>query len=189
MTPAGSDSALNPCGAANRAQRRTKRQDRPSGRGIPNLFIVGDMKSFLDVVLCLPVGGLAFVDVPLAEIAVTSFPFEDIYSAPWAQVGRAGMEIAIRRGFAAGFFTGHQLEGRCGWIGIAPERVSVFDVDDATIGASRWAFTDVNTAPWAQAARCATEICLAAQALRLAGGFFSGHQLPNKRQIVAFRQR
>jgi hypothetical protein len=139
--------------------------------------------------LCLPIDGIGFIDVPLVEIAVTAFPFEDINSAPWAQVGSAAMEIATRHGFAAGFFTGHQVQGRCGWIGIAPDLVSVFDVDDATVGASRWAFIDVNTAPWAPAARCATDICLSAQGLRLAGGFFSGHQLPNKRQIVAFRQR
>jgi len=171
------------------AQASRMATDFAAGKGFGAGRLTGHHIGELVGLLCLPVGGLAFVNVPLAEIAVTSFPFEDIYSAPWAQVGRAGMEIAIRRGFAAGFFTGHQLEGRCGWIGIAPERVSVFDVDDATVGASRWAFTDVNTAPWAQAARCATDICLAAQALRLAGGFFSGHQLPNKRQIVAFRQR
>ena len=94
-------------------------------------------------VLCLPTDGIAFFDIPLAEIAVTKFPFNDINSAPWAQVGRAAMEIAGKRGFAAGFFTGHQIPGRCGWIGLAPELVSVFDVDDATVGASRWAFTDI----------------------------------------------
>jgi len=139
-------------------------------------------------VLCLPVGEVKLVDIPLAEIATTKFPFDDVNTAPWAQVGRAAMEIAARNDSAAGFFTGHQLSGRCGWIGLSPDLVSVFDVDDATVAANTWAFTDVNTVPWAQAARCATDFCLAPHPLRLAGGFFSGHQTPNKRQIVAFRR-
>jgi hypothetical protein len=90
-------------------------------------------------------------------------------------------------GFAAGFFTGHQTPGQCGWIGIAPHLVRVFDVDDATVAASKWAFTDVNIVPWAQAARCATDICLTATTARFAGGFFSGHQLPNARWWLCVR--
>jgi hypothetical protein len=154
------------------------------GAGRPTGHHIGELVG----VLCLPRDGIGFFDIPHAEIADTAFPFDDINNTPWAQVGRAAMEIAGRRGFAAGFFTGHQIPGQCGWIGIALDLVSVFDVDDATVAASRWAFADVNAVPWAQAARCATDICLTVLPPRFAGGFFSGHQLPNKRQIVALRQ-
>ena len=154
------------------------------GAGRPTGHHVGERVG----VLCLPTDAISFSDVPLEEIADTAFPFDDINTAPWAQVGRAAMEIAGRRGLAAGFFTGHQTPGQCGWVGIAADLVSVFDVDDKTVAATKWAFTDVNRVRWAQAARCATDICLAPQALPLAGGFFSGHQLPNKRQIVAVRK-
>jgi hypothetical protein len=154
------------------------------GAGRPTGHHVGERVG----VLCLPSNAISFFDIPLAEIADTAFPFDDINSAPWAQVGCAAMEIAGRRGFAAGFFTGHRIPGQCGWAGIAADLVSVFDVDDKTVAATKWAFTDVNRIPWAKAARCATDICLGLQPLRLAGGFFSGHQLPNKRQIVAIRQ-
>lgn len=170
------------------AQASRMATDFAAGRGFGAGRLTGHHIGERVGLLCLPVDGIGFFDVPFAEVAVTAFPFEDINSAPWAQVGRAAMEIARRRGFAAGFFTGHQVEGRCGCIGITPDLVSIFDVDDAMVAASGWAFTDVNTVPWAQASRCATNICLAAQELRLAGGFFSGHQLPNKRQIVALRQ-
>jgi hypothetical protein len=94
------------------------------------------------------------------------------------------MDIAESRGFGAGFFTGHQADGKHGWIGIDANLVSVFDIDDATVRESQWAFDDINTVHWAEAARLATDVCAKRQ---FAGGFFTGHQLPNKRQIVALR--
>jgi hypothetical protein len=135
-------------------------------------------------VLCLPAPGTTFIDVPDSEIAATLFPFDDINTAPWAQVARAATEIAAKRGAGAGFFTGHQVSGRHGWIGIDARLVEVFDIDDKTVAESVWAFTEINTVGWAQAARLATDICIQ---FGFAGGFFTGHQLPNKRQIAALR--
>ena len=63
--------------------------------------------------------------------------------------------------------------------------VTVFDVaNDDVVVTSPWRFADVNTVPWAQAARLATDVCLARG---LAGGFFTGHQQPDRRQLVGFR--
>jgi hypothetical protein len=135
-------------------------------------------------VICLPVPGTTFIDVPDGDIAALTFSFDDINTAPWAQVGRAAMEIAGRHGAGAGFFNGHQLSGRRGWIGIDARLVEVFDIGDGADDGSPWKFTDINTVGWAQAARLASDICIQRG---FAGGFFTGHQLPNKRQIVALR--
>jgi hypothetical protein len=133
-------------------------------------------------VLCFPVTGTTFIDITDSEIAATAFPFDDINTAPWAQVARAATEIAAKRGFGAGFFTGHQLSGRRGWIGIDARLISIFDVDDMMVAQSQWAFIDINTVDWAQAARLATDVCITRG---FAGGFYTGHQVPNKRQIAA----
>jgi hypothetical protein len=39
---------------------------------------------------------------------------------PWARAARAATNIAVTRGFAGGFFTGHQLLGRYGVVGFLP---------------------------------------------------------------------
>src|SRR5262249_60593995 len=126
-------------------------------------------------VLCLPVQGTTFVDVPPSEIA--HFPFDDIDTALWAQVARAAAEIAAKRQAGAGFFTGHQVPGKRGWIGIDARLVEIFDIDDATVAESPWAFVDINAVGWAQAARLARDICMQRG---FVGGFFTGHQVPNK---------
>jgi hypothetical protein len=59
----------------------------------------------------------------------------------------------------------------------------IFDIDDRTVAESPWAFTDINTVGWAQAARLATDVCVNRG---FAGGFLTGHQIPDKRQIAAF---
>jgi len=135
-------------------------------------------------VLCLPVPGTTFIDVKIDELAMLRFSFDDINTAPWAQVARAATEIAAKHGAGAAFFTGHQVPGKHGWIGIDAKLVEVFDIDDRTVAQSPWAFTDINTVGWAQAARLATDICIQ---FGFAGGFCTGHQLPNKCQIAALR--
>jgi hypothetical protein len=135
-------------------------------------------------VLCLPMLGTTFIDVPASDIAFLRFSFSDINTAPWALVARAASEIAAMRRAGAGFFTGHHVLGKHGWIGIDATLVEVFDIDDRTVAQSAWAFTDINCVAWAQAARLATDICTK---FGFAGGFFTGHQLPNKRQIVALK--
>jgi hypothetical protein len=155
-----------------------------AGKGLGGGRLTGHRIGERIGVLCLPRVGTTFVDVDDREIAATSFGFADINSAPWAQIARAATEIARARGFGAGIFTGHQLKNRCGWIGIDAALVSIFDIDNRAVEESEWHFLDVNAVPWAQAARVATEVCIARG---FAGGFFTGHQLPNRRQIAAIR--
>jgi hypothetical protein len=69
-------------------------------------------------------------------------------------------------------------------VGIDARLVEIFDIDDATVAESPWAFADINAVGWAQAARLATDICIQRG---FVGGFFTGHQVPNKRQIAALR--
>jgi len=153
------------------------------GGGRPTGHYIGERVG----VLCLPVTATGFADIPDDEIARTQFPFDDINTAPWGQIGRAAVEIAANRGFATGYFTGHQVPGKRGLIGIKADLVSVFDVanDDPDVVGSQYRFPDINTVPWAQAARLATDLCIAKG---FAGGFFTGHQLPDRRQVAAFRR-
>ena len=151
------------------------------GAGRPTGHHVGELVG----IICLPTTETVFFDVPLNEIVGAAWPFDNINRAAWAQAGRAAMEMAYQRGFGAGFFTGHQLGDRCGLIALASSLISIFDIDDQTVSESPWAFTDINTVNWAQAGRLATDVCIQRG---FAGGFFTGHQLPNKRQIVAYHQ-
>jgi hypothetical protein len=146
-------------------------------------------------VRCLPLSAASLNDITDQDIAGTHFPFSNINTDPWAQIGRAAVDIASTRNFLTGYFTGHKLE----LIGLNPDLVTVFDVfdDDPAFAKSRWHFQDINTVPWAQAARLADDICTARG---FAGGFFTGHQVPNppdhpdpsqpppriRRQVVAF---
>ena len=126
------------------AQASRMATDFAAGKGFGGGRLTGHHVGELVGVLCLPVTGTSFIDISDSEIAATAFPFDDINTAAWAQVARAATEIAAKRGFGAGFFTGHQLPGRRGWIGIDAGLVSIFDVDDRTVAESRWAFTDIN---------------------------------------------
>ncbi|MGH8637238.1 MAG: hypothetical protein ACREUZ_08915, partial [Burkholderiales bacterium] len=169
---------------ASYAQAHRMATELAAGKGLGGGRLTGHRIGEQIGVLCLPRAGTTFIDVDTDEIAATSFGFTDIDSAPWAQVARAATEIARARGFGAGIFTGHQLANRCGWIGIEAALVSVFDIDDRTVQENQWHFDDINTVPWARAARLATGVCTARG---FAGGFFTGHQLPNRRQIAAVR--
>ena len=132
--------------------------------------------------LCIPASA-RFVDVTDEEIESTPWRFADINAAGWSQVARTATEIAARRGdLAGGYFTGHQVPGRRGLIGLGPDIAQAFDVTDAEVAATPWAFADINTVGWAQAARAATDIC---RARGFAGGFFTGRQAAGVRGILA----
>jgi hypothetical protein len=133
-------------------------------------------------VLCVPASA-QFIDVSDDEVIATPWSFDDINTALWAQVARTATEIAVLRlGFVGGYFTGHQLDGRRGLVGLNADIAEAIAVSDDELAKSQWAFTDINTVGWAQAARAATEICVARG---FAGGFFTGHQVPGRRGIVA----
>lgn len=175
------------------AQAQRMATDFAAGKGYGGCRLTGHHIGERVGVLCLPATATTFVDITDGEIAALDVPyrFTDINAEHWAKTGRAAIAIAINRGFAAGYFTGHQLPGRPGspgvhgWIGLSPDLISVFDLDDndSDVQSSQWRFPDINTVPWAQAARLATDVCINRG---FAGGFFTGHQLPGRRQVVAF---
>jgi hypothetical protein len=125
--------------------------------------------------------------VPREAISASPWPFLDIDADPWAQIARAATEIAvIQRRYVGGFFTGNvrsdtaqpSYELVCLPEGTATFFDSTRDENDS----SPWAFDDINTVHWAQAARAATGISLDHG---FVGGFFTGHQLDGRRGIVA----
>ena len=158
------------------AQASRMATDLAAGKGFGGARLTGHHVGERVGVLCLPTTGTTFVDVTDA----TGFGFHDINTAPWAQIAAAAMQIAVSRGFGAGFFTGHQVPGKRGWIGIEARFVTLFDIEDDALGGS----TDILTMHWAQAARLATDDCIRRG---FAGGFFTGRVLPNPRQIAALR--
>jgi hypothetical protein len=143
---------------------------------------------------CFPTSSTNLRTVPRHQVGNQNpdflFPFDDIDTAHWAQTGRAGVAIAPTLGFATGYFTGNLADDGYEWAGLSPDAVTVFDLpnDDESIQQSSAKFetpdADLNSVSWAQAARLATDVCLHKG---FAAGFFTGHQLSGRRQVVAFR--
>ncbi|MGE5111730.1 MAG: hypothetical protein ACM3JB_12790 [Acidobacteriaceae bacterium] len=134
--------------------------------------------------LCTPTRG-SFFDITQSEIRSTGWDFSDINTTNWAQVARAATAICNARGFVGGFFTGHQLNGFHGLDCLKADVASWFDATDMDLRNSGGWFADIDSVAWAQAARAATNICLARGA---SGGFFTGHQLDGKHGIVCLSQ-
>lgn len=124
-----------------------------------------------------------FFDATDPEIQATGWGFGDINQTHWAQIARAATAFSTRKGFAAGFFTGHQLNGKRGIICLDNSMVSWFDANMQDISGSGEAFNDINEVPWAKAARAASNICLNKGFF---GGFFTGHQVAGKIGVVGF---
>lgn len=126
-----------------------------------------------------------------ADIENCPWPFDDIDHDPWAQVARTATEFAVvRHGYAGGFFTGN-LQGTRDdtvheLICLRANLATAFDARDYEVNASPWKFTDINTVGWAQAARVATGIAINKG---YAGGFFTGHQVPDGRGIIGLLAR
>ena len=132
--------------------------------------------------LCLPTGSI-FIDATYDEIADTGFGFLDIDTTHWAKAGRAANAIALANGFAAGFFTGHQLNSRRGVIALPQSMVTIVDVPRVEIEAADPLFQDIDTVSWARAARAATTYCLDHGLL---GGFLSGQELDGRYRIIVY---
>jgi hypothetical protein len=165
------------------AQAQRLATDFAVGKGYRGARLTGHHLGERVGLVCLPASITTFIDVADQELAATAFPFSGINTTNWAQIGRAAMEIAANHGQGAGYFTGHQLPDGHGWIGLRPDAVTVLDVanDDPAVVATPWRFDDVNTVAWAQAARLANDVC---HDRGFAGGFFTGHQLHDRRQVV-----
>jgi hypothetical protein len=54
------------------------------------------------------------------EIAVSGFPFDNINTVAWAPAARAATNVCLARGFAGGFFTGHQTRTGVGLVCLVP---------------------------------------------------------------------
>jgi hypothetical protein len=130
----------------------------------------------------IPVNATSF-DATDVEIQATGWGFIDINKTHWAQIARAATEFSIRKGFEAGFFTGHQLNRKRGVICLDNSIVKWFDVTLQDIFNSGEGFENINEVPWAKAARAASNICLNKGFF---GGFFTGHQVSGKIGVVGF---
>lgn len=84
-----------------------------------------------------------------------------------------------------GFFTGHQLNGLRGVVCLGSDAARWFDSTNQDLYNSGEGFSDINTVPWAKAARAATNICLGKGH---PGGFFTGHQLNGLHGVVCLVQ-
>lgn len=126
---------------------------------------------------------VSFFDATDEEIAATEWDFQDINQTHWAQVARAATGFCNARGFVGGFFTGHQIPGARGIICLGSDAAQWFDATDTDLYNSGQGFDDINTVPWAKAARGATNICLGKG---FAGGFMTGHRVPGNVGVVCF---
>lgn len=132
--------------------------------------------------LCVP-NTARFYDVTADQIHATTWDFTDIDTTPWAQVSRAATGFCNANNFIGGFFTGHQLNGLHGVICLGADVAHWFDSTNTELYNSGEGFVDINTVPWAKAARAATNICLGRNQ-GYAGGFFTGHQLNGLHGVV-----
>jgi len=122
-----------------------------------------------------------FFDATVDEVAATTWNFGDIDTTQWAQVSRAATGFCNARSYVGGFFTGHQLNGLRGVVCLGGDAGRWFDSTDQDLYNSGEGFADINTVPWAKAARAATNICLGKG---YSGGFFTGHQLNGLHGVV-----
>jgi Trypsin len=125
-----------------------------------------------------------------AEVEGTRWSVADVNTTGWAQGARAASAMCYNRGYAGGHFDGHQgvLNGNRGFgILCAGGDTNWSDVTAADIAATGWGFTDVNTAPWAQAGRAAERLC-AGRNQGYAGGQFTGHMRDGRYGLFCYRQ-
>jgi len=140
--------------------------------------------------LCTPTTA-SFFNIAPDELNKSGWGFTNIDTTNWAQVSRAATNICNNRGFVGGFFTGLQLPvlrglGMLhGLVCLNSDVAQWFDAPQSELDGSLYPFQDINTVPWAYAARAATNICLNRH---FAGGFFTGHQLGGNHGVVCLSQ-
>lgn len=134
--------------------------------------------------------GAVWRDAITADVWASGWTFTDVESAQWAQARRAATGICIRDGYIGGHFNGHQRAGfgtAPGFFGLicyGPPAV-FYDARTSEINATGWSVGDLNTVPWAQAARAATDFCASKG---FAAGFMTGHQVPAKYGVICQRK-
>jgi len=108
-------------------------------------------------------------DDPARETAV------DMDKRGWAIAARAANEMCFNRGFVSGHTNGYQGSGTFG-LACSGAAAVWRDAQYAEIYKTNWRFTNVDTVPWAQARRAATDICTQ-PGKGFVGGYFNGNQL------------
>ena len=151
-----------------------------NGKGFPGGRFTGHHFDERLGALCVP-NTARFFDLTGDDVSATGWDFGDIDATPWAQVARAATGFCTTKGYVGGFFTGHQLNGLRGVVCLGGDVAYEFDSTDQDLYNSGEGFADINSVPWAQAARAATNICLGRG---YSGGFFTGHQLNGLRGVV-----
>jgi hypothetical protein len=133
--------------------------------------------------------GTIFWEVTRKNIRETPFGFTDINQVNWAQANRAAERLcaSANQGYAGGHFTGHMKRGSFDEMyGMVcyKDGAQWFDATAAELNATGWAVGDLNTTPWAQAARAATDYC---RKRGFTGGFMNGQQVGDRRGVVCQR--
>jgi hypothetical protein len=134
--------------------------------------------------------GAEWRDVTSADIARTGFSFTDVTQVHWAQANRAAN--ALCAGFAGGRFNGFQKGDLHGLVCYSKDMANWFDATTQTLERLGHSVGDLNDTPWEVAARAALDYCRAHGPdlyKTYQGGFFTGHQLDNKRGIVCLRTK
>ncbi len=155
-----------------------------TGKGFPGGRFTGHHLDERIGGLCVPETA-HFFDATVDEVGATGWDFGNIDTVPWAQVSRAATGFCNARSYEGGFFTGHQLNGLRGVVCLSRDAAHWFDSTDQDLYNSGEGFADINTVPWAKAARAATNICLGKG---YSGGFFTGHQLNGLHGVVCLSQ-
>lgn len=151
-----------------------------AGKGFPGGRFTGHYLDERLGGLCVPQTA-AFFDATVDEVAATTWNFGNIDATQWAQVSRAATGFCNARGYVGGFFTGHQLNDLRGVVCLGSDAGHWLDSTNQDLYNSGEGFADINTVPWAKAARAATNICLGKG---YSGGFFTGHQLNDLHGVV-----
>jgi hypothetical protein len=138
-------------------------------------------------VICLP-AGTQFFDALPGELP-PEWPVPELDTATWAQAGRAATTFCTNRGFVGGYFSGHtnRTTGQRGILCVRSTNTTFVDASDAALIAAGVGTFDVNAITWGDAGRKATSFCLR-PGQGFIGGFFSGHQLPDRKGIVCISE-
>ena len=134
--------------------------------------------------LCTPTTA-SLINVNPADLNKSGWGFNDFDSTNWAQVSRAATNICTNRGFVGGFFTGLQQGNVYGLVCLNSDVAQWFDIPPSELNTAGYTIVDINTVPWAYAARAATNVCLNRH---FSGGFFTGHQLGGNHGVVCLSQ-
>jgi hypothetical protein len=114
--------------------------------------------------------------------------FTDDNTVQWSLAARAATRICNNKGFAGGFFTGHQDTTAGGdprdLVCIPGTDARWYDATQQDLYNSGYGFGDINAVAWDQAARAATNICLGKG---YPGGFFTGEQILINGQVPSLQ--